>query len=35
VTFSPTAAGSVIGALTFTDNAATSPQVVSLSGAGW
>jgi hypothetical protein len=35
VTFSPTAPGSVIGALTFTDNAATSPQVVNLSGTGW
>ena len=35
VTFSPTAAGSVTGTLTFTDDAATSPQVVGLSGTGW
>ena len=34
VTFSPTAAGSVAGTLAFTDSAATSPQVVSLSGTG-
>jgi hypothetical protein len=34
VTCSPTAAGPVMGALTFTDDAATSPQVVSLSGTG-
>ena len=34
VTFSPTTTGSITGTLTFTDDAATSPQVVSLSGAG-
>ena len=32
VTFDPTIAGSVGGALTFSDNAATSPQVVKLTG---
>jgi hypothetical protein len=34
VTFSPTGVGAVTGALTFTDSAATSPQVVTLSGTG-
>ncbi len=34
VTFTPAAPGGVTGTLTFTDNAATSPQVVSLSGTG-
>jgi hypothetical protein len=34
VTFSPTAAGVRTGALTFTDNAANSPQTVSLTGTG-
>ena len=34
VTFSPTVAGATTGALTFTDSALTSPQVVNLSGAG-
>jgi sugar lactone lactonase YvrE len=34
VTFSPTAAGSLTGTLTFADDAANSPQVVSLSGSG-
>ena len=34
VTFSPTAVGSASGTLTFTDSAVTSPQTVSLSGAG-
>jgi hypothetical protein len=34
VTFTPTAAGSRTGAITFTDNAASSPQSVSLSGTG-
>jgi hypothetical protein len=34
VTFSPTAAGSATGTLTFTDNAIGSPQTVSLSGTG-
>jgi len=32
VTFTPTAAGTLTGAITFTDNAAASPQQVSLSG---
>ena len=32
VTFTPTAAGTLTGAITFTDNAAASPQAVSLSG---
>ncbi len=34
VTFSPTSVGSITGTLTFTDSAATSPQVVNLSGTG-
>ncbi|MBZ5560734.1 MAG: choice-of-anchor D domain-containing protein [Acidobacteriia bacterium] len=34
VTFSPTATGAVTGALTFTDDAATSPQTVGLTGTG-
>ena len=34
VTFTPTAAGTLTGAITFTDNAAASPQTVSLSGTG-
>jgi sugar lactone lactonase YvrE len=34
VTFSPTAVGSATGTLTFTDNAVTNPQAVSLSGTG-
>ncbi len=34
VTFSPTATGARTGALTFSDNAATSPQAVSLTGTG-
>jgi hypothetical protein len=34
VTFSPTATGSVTGALTFTDSAVTSQQVVARSGTG-
>jgi uncharacterized protein YjdB len=34
VTFTPTAAGSRTGTLTFTDNATNSPQAVSLSGTG-
>ena len=34
ITFSPSAAGAVAGTLTFTDNAANSPQVVSLTGTG-
>ena len=34
VTFTPTAAGTLTGAITFTDNAAASPQSVSLSGTG-
>ena len=34
VTFSPTAAGTRTGALTFTDAAPNSPQTVSLSGTG-
>jgi len=34
VTFTPTAAGTLTGAITFTDNAAASPQAVSLSGTG-
>jgi FG-GAP-like repeat/Abnormal spindle-like microcephaly-assoc'd, ASPM-SPD-2-Hydin len=34
VTFTPTATGSVAGTLTITDNALTSPQVVTLSGTG-
>jgi len=34
VSFSPTAAGPATGTLTFTDSAVTSPQVVTLSGAG-
>ena len=34
VTFSPITTGSITGTLTFTDDAATSPQVVSLSGTG-
>ena len=35
VTFSPTAAGTRSGALTFSDNAGNSPQTVSLSGTGY
>ncbi|HUI44199.1 MAG TPA: choice-of-anchor D domain-containing protein [Terriglobia bacterium] len=34
VTFTPTAAGAALGTLTITDNAANSPQVVSLTGTG-
>jgi hypothetical protein len=34
VTFTPTAAGTRSGAITFTDNAANSPQTVTLSGVG-
>jgi len=34
VTFSPTAKGTVNGTLTFNDNAANSPQTVSLTGTG-
>ncbi len=34
VTFTPTAAGSRVGAVTITDNATGSPQSVSLSGTG-
>ena len=34
VTFSPTTTGAATGALTFTDNAANSPQIVSLTGTG-
>jgi hypothetical protein len=34
VTFTPTATGALTGAITFTDNAAASPQQVSLSGTG-
>jgi hypothetical protein len=34
VTFSPRVAGAVTGALTFTDNAVTSPQLVTLTGTG-
>lgn len=34
VTFTPTAAGTRTGTLTFTDNAASSPQTVTLSGKG-
>jgi uncharacterized protein YjdB len=34
VTFTPTAAGSRTGTLTFTDSATNSPQAVSLSGTG-
>ena len=34
VTFTPSTTGSVTGTLSITDNAAGSPQAVSLSGAG-
>jgi hypothetical protein len=34
VTFNPTISGAVTGALTFTDGAATSPQLVKLTGTG-
>lgn len=34
VTFKPSVAGAVTGALTFTDGAATSPQLVTLTGTG-
>jgi hypothetical protein len=34
VTFNPSIAGSISGALTFSDNAATSPQLVKLTGTG-
>lgn len=34
VTFSPTSIGSIPGTLTLTDNAASSPQVVTLTGTG-
>lgn len=34
VTFTPTIVGAVSGAITITDNAAKSPQIVSLSGTG-
>jgi len=35
VTFTPTAAGTVSGTLTITDNASNSPQTVTLSGTGY
>jgi hypothetical protein len=34
VTFTPTATGTLTGAISFTDNAAASPQQISLSGIG-
>ncbi len=34
ITFSPTTLGSATGTLTFTDNAVTNPQTVSLTGTG-
>jgi probable HAF family extracellular repeat protein len=34
VTFSPTSIGSLLGTITITDNASSSPQMVSLSGTG-
>lgn len=34
VTFTPTAAGTVVGAINITDDAALSPQVVTLTGTG-
>jgi uncharacterized glyoxalase superfamily protein PhnB len=34
VTFTPTVSGNRFGSVTFTDNAANSPQLISLSGAG-
>jgi hypothetical protein len=34
VTFTPTAAGSALGSVTLTDNAANSPQTISLTGTG-
>ncbi len=34
VTFNPSSLGAITGALTFTDNAATSPQLVKLTGTG-
>jgi len=34
VTFSPTATGAATGTMTFADNAANSPQTVSLTGTG-
>jgi RHS repeat-associated protein len=34
ITFTPTVAGTFTGALTITDNAATSPQTVALTGTG-
>jgi hypothetical protein len=34
VTFTPTATGSITGTLTITDNALSSPQIVSLGGSG-
>lgn len=34
VTFTPTAGGGALGTLTITDNAASSPQLVSLTGTG-
>jgi len=34
VTFTPTAAGSAVSTVTLTDNAGSSPQVISLSGVG-
>jgi hypothetical protein len=35
VTFKPTASGTLTGAITLTDNAASSPQAVSLTGTAW
>ncbi len=34
VTFTPTTAGSALGSVTLTDNAANSPQTISLTGTG-
>jgi hypothetical protein len=34
VTFNPSVAGAITGALTFNDGTATSPQLVTLSGTG-
>jgi 6-phosphogluconolactonase (cycloisomerase 2 family) len=34
VTFSPAVAGTIVGAITFQDEASNSPQIVSLSGVG-
>jgi hypothetical protein len=35
LSFSPTVTGAVAGALTFTDSAANSPQMVTLKGTGY